>query len=150
MNLDIKTKDKIKSHAERVFPDECCGFLIEEDQGWIKVIECKNTAEDKQSLFKISIEEYLQALVEGDICAVYHSHTKGKNSFSEADKINVINGVKVMGAKNILNNLALSASNLYAKNLFNFVNNLYDKEKKNIYINKEDEIISKTLIDKEQ
>ena len=54
-----------------------------------------------------------------------------------------------MGAKNILNNLALTASNLYSKNLFNFIKNLYDKEKKDIYINKEDEIISKTLIDKE-
>ena len=61
-----------------------------------------------------------------------------------------LNGVKVLGAKNILNSLSLTASNLYAKNLFNFVNNLYDKEKKDIYINMEDEIISKTLIDKEQ
>ena len=51
--------------------------------------------------------------------------------------------------KNILNNLALTASSLYAKNLFNFVNNLFDKEKKDIYINKEDEIISKTLINEE-
>ena len=74
----------------------------------------------------------------------------GNSAFSEADKVNVINGVKVMGAKNILNNLALTASNLYAKNLFNFVNNLYDKKQKDIYINEEDEIISKTLIDKEQ
>ena len=54
-----------------------------------------------------------------------------------------------MGAKNILNNLAFTASNLYAKNLFSFVYNLYNKEKKGIYINKEDEIVSKTLIDKE-
>ena len=53
-----------------------------------------------------------------------------------------------MGSGNILNNLALTASNLYAKNLFNFVSNLYDKEKKDIYINKDDEIINKTLIDK--
>ena len=73
----------------------------------------------------------------------------GNSAYSEADKINVINGVKVMGAKNILNNLALSASSLYSKNLFNFVNNLYNKDKKDIYINKEDEIINKTLIDKE-
>ena len=73
----------------------------------------------------------------------------GNSAFAEADKVNVINGVKVMGAKNILNNLALTASNLYARNLFNFVNNLYDKKKKDIYINKEDEIIRKTLIDKE-
>ena len=86
MDLNIKIKDKIKSHAKRVFPEECCGFLIEGEQGEVKAIECKNIAEDKQSLFRISIEEYLQALVEGDIYAVYHSHTKGKNSFSEADK----------------------------------------------------------------
>ena len=33
--------------------------------------------------------------------------------------------------------------------LFNFINNLYSKEKKNISINQEDEIISKTLINKE-
>ena len=73
----------------------------------------------------------------------------GNTAFSEPDKINVINGIKIMGAKNILNNLALTASNLYAKNLFNFVNNLYDKEKKDIYINEEDEIISATLINKD-
>ena len=72
----------------------------------------------------------------------------GNSAFSEADKVNIVNGVKVMGAKNILNNLALTASNLYAKNLFNFIYNLYDKEKKNIYINTKDEIISKTLISK--
>ena len=53
-----------------------------------------------------------------------------------------------MGARNILNNLALTASNLYAKNLFNFVNYLYDKEKKDILINKEDEIVQATLMDK--
>ena len=70
----------------------------------------------------------------------------GNSAFSESDKINVINGVKIMGASNILNNLALTASNLYAKNLFNFVNNLYDKEKKEIFINKDDEIVNKTLI----
>ena len=48
-----------------------------------------------------------------------------------------------------MNKLALTASNLYAKNLSSFVNNLYNKEKKDVYINQEDEIISKTLINKE-
>ena len=73
----------------------------------------------------------------------------GNAAFSESNKINVINGVKIMGSKNILNNLALTASNLYAKNLLNFINNLYNKEKKDIYINLKDEIINKTLINKE-
>tara|TARA_Y100000356_G_C11055850_1_gene181212 strand:- start:197 stop:544 length:348 start_codon:yes stop_codon:yes gene_type:complete len=86
MNLDTTIKDKIKSHSEKNFPEECCGLLIEKDEGDLKVVECKNTAEDKESLFKISIEEYLEALSEGDILAVYHSHTKGDNSFSDADK----------------------------------------------------------------
>ena len=72
----------------------------------------------------------------------------GNSAFSEPDKINLVNGVKIMGAKNILNNLALSASNLYSRNLFNFVNNLFNKEKNDIFINQEDEIISKTLINK--
>ena len=72
----------------------------------------------------------------------------GNSAFSEMDKVNIVNGVKIIGAKNILNNLAISASDLYAKNLLNFVNNLYSKEKKDIFINTEDEIISKTLINK--
>ena len=72
----------------------------------------------------------------------------GNSAFSEIDKIIIINGVKIMGARNILNNLAITASNLYAKNLLNFVSNLYDNKKKDIYINLEDEIITKTLINK--
>ena len=72
----------------------------------------------------------------------------GNSAFSESDKVHNINGVKIMGSKQILNNLAFTASNLYANNLFNFVNNLYNKEKKDVFINLEDEIIDKTLINK--
>ena len=70
----------------------------------------------------------------------------GNSAYSEPDKINIINGVKVIGSKNLMNKLPLTASNLYAKNLFSFVRNLYSKEKSNFDINLEDEIISKTLI----
>ena len=87
MNLKEEIKSEIKDHAQRVSPEECCGLLVElEDSGEIKIIECKNIAEDKENLFRISVEEYLSALSEGDIYAVYHSHTKGENSFSSADK----------------------------------------------------------------
>ena len=98
---------------------------------------------------RIISEDMVKSMQPGSIIYDLAVGQGGNSAFSEADKVNLINGVKVMGAKNILNNLALTASNLYAKNLFNFVNNLYDKEKKDIYINKEDEIISKTLINKE-
>ena len=98
---------------------------------------------------RIISEDMVKSMKSGSIIYDLAVSQGGNSAFSEADKVNVINGVKVLGAKNILNSLALTASNLYAKNLFNFVNNLYDKEKKDIYINKEDEIINKTLINKE-
>ena len=98
---------------------------------------------------RIISEEMVKSMKSGSIIYDLAVNQGGNSAFSEADKINVVNGVKVMGAKNILNKLALTASNLYAKNLSSFVNNLYNKEKKDVYIDEEDEIISKTLINKE-
>ena len=98
---------------------------------------------------RIISEEMVKSMKPGSIIydlAVGHG---GNSAFSEADQIKKINGVKIMGSKNILNNLAFTASSLYSKNLFNFVNNLYSKDKKDIFINLEDEIINKTLIHKE-
>ena len=97
---------------------------------------------------RIISEDMVKSMKSGSIVYDLAVNQGGNSAFSEADKINVINGVKVMGAKNILNSIALTASSLYAKNLFNFVNNLYDDKKKDILINEEDEIIKKTLIDK--
>ena len=98
---------------------------------------------------RIISEDMVKSMKAGSIIYDLAVSQGGNSAFSEVDKIKLINGVKVMGAKNILNNLPLTASSLYAKNLFNFIYNLYNKEKEDIYINKEDEIVSKTLIDKE-
>jgi len=95
---------------------------------------------------RIITEDMVKSMKPGSIIYDLAVSQGGNSAFSEADKIKIISDVKVMGAKNILNNLANTASSLYAKNLFNFINNLYDKEKKEIFLNKEDEIISKTLI----
>ena len=93
------------------------------------IIICTALIPGKQAPRIIS-EDMVKSMKPGSIIYDLAVSQGGNSAFSEADKVNVINGVKVMGAKNILNNLALTASNLYAKNLFNFVNNLYDKEKK--------------------
>ena len=98
---------------------------------------------------RIISEEMVKSMKPGSIIYDLAVSQGGNSAFSESDKVNIINGVKIMGSKNILNNLALTASSLYAKNLYNFVNNLYSKEKKDIYINLEDEIINETLINKE-
>ena len=63
------------------------------------------------------------------------------------EKINTVQGIKVIGVKSLMNSLPLTASSLYAKNLFSFIRNLYSKEKKDFNINLEDEIIVKSLIE---
>ena len=98
---------------------------------------------------RIISEDMVKSMKPGSIIYDLAVGQGGNSAFSESEKVNIVNGVKIMGSKNILNNLALTASNLYAKNLLNFINNLYNKEKKDIYINLKDEIISKTLINKE-
>ena len=98
---------------------------------------------------RIISEDMVQSMRAGSVIYDLAANQGGNSAFSEPDKVNAINGVKIMGSKNILNNLSLTASSLYAKNLYNFVKNLYNKEKKDIYINLEDEIINKTLIHKE-
>tara|TARA_Y100000590_G_scaffold86212_1_gene96575 strand:+ start:54815 stop:55912 length:1098 start_codon:yes stop_codon:yes gene_type:complete len=95
---------------------------------------------------RIITEDMVKSMQPGSIIYDLAVNQGGNSAFSVADKVTMIDGVKIMGARNILNKLALTASNLYAKNLFNFVNNFYDKKNKNINIIKDDEIINKTLI----
>ena len=98
---------------------------------------------------RIISEEMIKSMKPGSIVYDLAVSQGGNSAFSESDKINIVNDVKIMGSNNILNGLALTASNLYAKNLLNFIINLYNKDKQDIYINEEDEIINKTLIKKE-
>ena len=95
---------------------------------------------------RILNEEMVKLMKPGSIIYDLAAEQGGNSAFSEPDKINLVNGVKIIGPKNLMNKLPLTASNLYAKNLFNFLKNLYSKEKNDFNINLEDEIIAKTLI----
>ena len=95
---------------------------------------------------RILSEELVKLMKPGSIIYDLAVEQGGNSAFSEVGKINIINGVKVIGVKNLMNRLPLTASSLYAKNLFSFIRNLYSKEKKDFNINMEDEIIKKTLI----
>ena len=95
---------------------------------------------------RILNEELVKLMKPGSIIYDLAAEQGGNAAYSEVDKINTINGIKIIGIKNLMNKLPSTASSLYAKNLFSFVRNLYSKEKKNFNINLEDEIISKTLI----
>ena len=97
---------------------------------------------------KILTEDLVKLLKPGSVVYDLAAEQGGNSAFSEPGKINVINGIKVIGVKSLMNSLPLTASSLYAKNLFSFIRNLYSKEKKDFNINLEDEIIEKSLIKK--
>ena len=95
---------------------------------------------------KILTEDLVKLMKPGSIIYDLAAEQGGNSAFSEEGKINLVNGIKIMGVKNLMNRLPLTASSLYAKNLFSFIRNLYSKEKKDFNVNLEDEIIEKTLI----
>jgi NAD(P) transhydrogenase subunit alpha len=95
---------------------------------------------------RILNEELVKLMKPGSIICDLAAEQGGNAAYSEADKINVINGIKIIGVKNLMNKLPITASSLYSKNLFSFTRNLYSKEKKDFNINLEDEIIAKTII----
>ena len=95
---------------------------------------------------RILSENLVKLMKPGSIVYDLAAEQGGNSAFSEAGKINTVNGVKIIGVKSLMNRLPLTASSLYAKNLFSFIRNLYSKEKKDFNINLEDEIIEKSLI----
>ena len=93
-------------------------------------------------------EDLVKLMKPGSIVYDLAAEQGGNSAFSEEGKINLVDGIKVIGVKSLMNKLPLTASSLYAKNLFSFIRNLYRKEKKDFNINMEDEIINKSLIRK--
>ena len=95
---------------------------------------------------RILSEELVKLMRPGSIVYDLAVEQGGNSAFSEVGKINVVNGIKIIGVNNLMNRLPKTASSLYAKNLFSFIRNLFSKEKKFFNINLDDEIIEKTLI----
>ncbi len=95
---------------------------------------------------RILTEDLVRLMKPGSIIYDLAAEQGGNSAFSEPGKINSVEGIKIIGVKNLMNRLPLTASSLYAKNLFSFIRNLYSKDKKDFNINLEDEIINKSLI----
>jgi len=95
---------------------------------------------------RILTEDLVKLMKPGSIIYDLAAEQGGNSAYSESGKINTVQGIKVIGVKNLMNSLPLTASSLYAKNLFSFIRNLYSREKKDFNINLEDEIITKSLI----
>ena len=120
--------------------------LLEETLKKIDIVVCTALIPGKKAPLIIK-KNMIEKMQSGSIIYDLAASQGGNSEFTKPDEIVEINGVKIVGEKNILNKLPVSSSNLYAKNLFNFVNNLYDKDKKEILINTDDEIIIKTKVE---
>ncbi len=62
------------------------------------------------------------------------------------DAVTEVNGVKIVGYRNVPGRLAATASSLYAKNVFAFLELLIDKKSKALTVNWDDEIIKATAL----
>ena len=87
MTLEELTKTKIKKHALREEPHECCGLLVK-NKNELKTVECRNVSEKPTQHFSIMPSDYLKACRQGDIKAVYHSHVSPNDKFSINDMMN--------------------------------------------------------------
>ena len=70
----------------------------------------------------------------------------GNSAYSEAGKINLVDGIKIIGVQSLMNKLPLTASSLYAKNIFSFIRNLYSKEKKILILTLKMKLLQKQLL----
>ncbi len=95
---------------------------------------------------RILTEQLVKLMKPGSIVYDLAAEQGGNSAYSEPGKINLVDGIKIIGVKSLMNRLPLTASSLYAKNLFSFIRNLYSREKKDFNLNFEDEIINKTFI----
>ena len=79
MKLTAKLKKSILADAEKCYPRECCGVVIDGNY-----IACRNIAED-QNQFEIHPEDLANAEDSGEIQAYVHSHPAASAQASDLD-----------------------------------------------------------------
>jgi len=82
----------IKAHSLELFPFECCGLIIKDDNYNFKVFRAKNVStRDKKHSFEIDPMSILEAENLGNIVGCYHSHNcpESETIFSETDLRNI-------------------------------------------------------------
>ncbi len=95
---------------------------------------------------KLIDEAMVKSMKPGSVIVDLAVETGGNCALSQAGKVVVKHGVKIVGHNNVPGRLAVDASALYAKNLLNFLKLIIDAESGELKIDWEDEIIKGTCI----
>ncbi len=91
----------------------------------------------------------VQSMKPGSVIIDLAVESGGNCELSQAGKVVLESGVKIVGHHNVPSRTATDASALYSKNLLNFITPLMDEESKSLNIDWEDEIIIGTLLTKD-
>jgi NAD(P) transhydrogenase subunit alpha len=91
-------------------------------------------------------EETLQGMKPGSVVVDLAVRQGGNCAFSEADRVVLRYGVKIVAPSSLPATMAADASALYARNLLNFVNLLIDPKTGDFTLDRSDEIIAATLV----
>ncbi|SCY73357.1 NAD(P) transhydrogenase subunit alpha [Nitrosospira sp. Nl5] len=91
-------------------------------------------------------EETVRAMKPGSVIVDMAVEAGGNCPLSELDRIVVKHGVHLVGIANLPGLVAADSSALYARNLMNFLNLMLDPKSGEFNLNREDEVISGTLV----
>src|SRR5262249_21483220 len=91
-------------------------------------------------------EEMVSSMKPGSVVVDLAVEQGGNCPLSEAGKVVVKHGVKIVGHLNVPSRIAVDSSALYARNLLNFLTPLIDKETRTLKIDWDDEIIKGTAL----
>ena len=83
MKLTAKLKKAILAHAEREYPLECCGVIVDKEY-----ISCRNISDNKDQ-FEIHHEDLAKAEDLGEIQAYVHSHPDATARASHMDLLQI-------------------------------------------------------------
>lgn len=81
MKLTAKLKKAIQKHASEIYPEECCGVIINREYH-----RCENVAADASAHFEIDPQQLAKLEDMGEIQAYVHSHPDGTALASPFDK----------------------------------------------------------------
>lgn len=94
-------------------------------------------------------EEMVASMKPGSVIVDLAVEMGGNVVGSKPGEVVNVNGVKIVGHKNVASRLAADASSLFAKNLLNFLTPFVDKESGALNFNWEDEVVTGTLVTKD-
>ncbi|MDD2773465.1 MAG: Re/Si-specific NAD(P)(+) transhydrogenase subunit alpha [Elusimicrobiales bacterium] len=94
-------------------------------------------------------EEMVKGMKPGSVIVDMAVEQGGNCEVSQAGKVAVKYGVKIVGHYNIPSRIAADCSALYSKNLLRFVTELFDAKAKSLNINMANEVIAGTLVTKD-